>query len=135
MFKLIKNEKRYYEFIRLLRTDSNNIDGFLEKVSITPQQQESYMEKYSACYFICLENDEPVGFIGVVDDDIRVCTHHLHKKRGVGHFMLKEITKMYPEAKAKILKENVASLKLFERCGYQIIGSDEFLYYLKYQIK
>ena len=36
--KLVKNEPKFYEFIRILRTDENNVDGFLEKVQITSEQ-------------------------------------------------------------------------------------------------
>jgi hypothetical protein len=133
--KLVKNEPIFYEFIRILRTDENNIDGFLEKVVITTDQQIKYMEKYSDCYFICLNGETPVGFIGVVGDDIRVCTDHIMKGKGIGHFMVTEIMKIFPNANAKILKNNLASIKLFEKSGYKIYDSDEKLFYLNYDIQ
>jgi hypothetical protein len=133
--KLVKNEPKFYEFIRILRTDENNVDGFLEKVQITSEQQIKYMEKYSDCYFICLNDETPVGFIGVIDDDIRVCTDHIMKGKGIGHFMLTELIKIFPNSKAKILKNNVASMKLFNKLGYKIYDSDDKIFYLNYDVQ
>ncbi len=42
--------------------------------------------------------------------------------------------KLYPNATAKILKDNVASLSLFKKCNFTIVNDDENLYYLKYGI-
>ena len=133
--KLVNNEKKYYEFIRLLRTDENNIDGFMEKVTITTEQQEKYMQKYTDCYFICLDGQTPVGFIGVVENDIRVCTDNFFKKKGIGYFMLTELMKKFPNSKAKILKDNVASLKLFQKSGFEVFKEDDKLYYLNYGVQ
>ena len=131
---LVKNEEKYYEFIRNLRNDEENQKGFLEKILITEEQQKIYMSKYGENYYVCLKDNNPVGYIGVVDNDIRVCTDTNFKKTGSGTFMLKEIMKIYPEATAKILKNNVASLKLFEKCNFVIVKSDENLYYLNYEL-
>ena len=53
--KLVKNEKKYYEFIRLMRVLPENQKGFLEKVDITEDQQEKYMQKYKDCYYLFLQ--------------------------------------------------------------------------------
>jgi RimJ/RimL family protein N-acetyltransferase len=132
--KLVKNEKKYYEFIRNLRNDEENQKGFLENVHITSEQQNNYMLKHNDDYYICLKKETPVGYVGVVGNDIRVCTDKTHKKTGAGTFMLNEIIKLYPNATAKILKNNIASLKLFEKCNFVIVNSDENLYYLNYEL-
>lgn len=129
-FKLVKNEEKFYDFIRKLRNDEENQKGFLEKVNISLDQQIKYMEKYKNCYFICLENDNPVGYVGVVDNDIRVCTDTNYKKSGAGTFMINEIKKIYPESTAKILKTNHASLNLFKKCDFEVVSLDENFYYL-----
>jgi RimJ/RimL family protein N-acetyltransferase len=129
---LVKNEEKYYEFIRNLRNDEENQKGFLEKILITEEQQKIYMSKYGENYYVCLKDNNPVGYIGVVDNDIRVCTDTNFKKTGSGTFMLKEIMKIYPSATAKILKDNVASLKLFKKCNFTIVNEDKNLYYLVY---
>jgi len=130
--KLVKNEEKYYEFIRLMRIHPENQKGFLEKVNITKEQQNDYMSKYGKYYYVCLENEIPLGYVGVVDNDIRICTDPSFQKKGIGLFMLNEIIKLYPKANAKILKNNIGSLKLFEKCGFTVINSDENLYYLIY---
>jgi hypothetical protein len=40
--RLIKNSPDHWEFIRKLRLDSENIDGFLEKVEISEEDQINY---------------------------------------------------------------------------------------------
>lgn len=132
--RLVKNEKIYYEFIRILRNDLENQKGFLEKVHITPEQQNNYMSVYEDDYYICLSGETPIGYIGVVDNDIRVCTDKNFKNSGAGTFMLSNIIKIYPTATAKILRNNTASLKLFAKCNFVIVNSDEKLYYLKYEL-
>ena len=77
------------------------------------------MEKYGTMYYICLVDDEPAGFVGVIDKDIRVATHPSFQQKGVGKFMINELMKKCPQAFAKVKIENKASLKLFESCGFK----------------
>lgn len=132
--KFVKNEKKYYEFIRQMRVHPKNQKGFLEKVNISEDQQEKYMQKYNDCYYLCLLNETPVGYAGVVDDDIRICTDPNHQKTGAATFMLNEIMKIFPNATAKILKDNIASLNLFKKCNFVVVNSDDNLYYLNKSI-
>jgi GNAT superfamily N-acetyltransferase len=120
---LIPITEKYYEFVRFLRTHPDNKGGFLEDASITEGQQKEYMKKHGENYFVALLYDEPVGYVGVIDNDIRICTHPMHHGKGVGKFMLSEIVKLYPQATGRILKDNVASRKLFDFCKvpYQVI--------------
>jgi len=117
--KLVECEEKYWEFIRLLRIDPQNLSGFVQTSDITPQQQKQYMTKYNKNYMICLWNDIPVGFIGEIDGDIRVCTDNLYKQKGIGKFMVLEFIKKYPNIFAKIKIDNTSSLKLFESCGFK----------------
>jgi ribosomal protein S18 acetylase RimI-like enzyme len=130
--RFVKNEAKYYEFIRLMRVHPKNQKGFLEQVNITEEQQEKYMQKYNDCYYLCLQNETPVGYVGVVDDDIRICTDPEHQKLGAGAFMLNEIIKVFPNATAKILKDNTPSINLFKKCNFTIVNEDKNLYYLVY---
>jgi RimJ/RimL family protein N-acetyltransferase len=130
--ELVKCTIEYWEFVRLLRTDERVVDGFVENVQITQHQQQSYMEKYSDCYRIALFNGEPAGFVGVVDDDIRVCTHPNFQGKGLGKFMIDECMKIWPTAYAKVKLGNVASDKLFLSVGFEEFKRDEnFTYYKK----
>ena len=121
-YRLVKNEPLYYEFIRQLRNDQRIQNGFIELVNITEKQQQLYMEKYADCFYICVVNEtnNPIGYVGVIDKDIRIATHPEHQKQGVASFMIQEIMKIYPDAQAKVKINNENSLKLFKKSGFKI---------------
>ena len=97
---LVKNNYIYWEFIRNLR----NLDGvrecFIVQDIIDPEAHQEYMKKYSDCFYICLVGEIPAGYVGVIQDDIRVATHPNFQGQGVGKFMINQIMKIYPDAKA-----------------------------------
>ena len=117
--ELVENEPKYWDFIRSLRTMKGVREGFIEQVEISPKQQEKYMLKYGKMFHICLSDGEPVGFFGVIQDDIRIATHPNFQGMGVGKFMINKLVKMYPDAFAKVKVDNESSLKLFESCGFK----------------
>ena len=116
--ELVKCTKKYWEFIRLLRNDDRVLNGFIESINITSDMQINYMNKYSDCYRVALINETPVGYVGVIDDDIRVCTHPDYQGKGIGKFMINKCMEIWPEAFAKVKLDNLASIKLFESCGF-----------------
>lgn len=119
--KLYPLKEEHYEFVRLLR---NSQPGFLTpNVNITPEQQIKYMDKNHTHYYLCSSETNPLGFIGVMENDIRLCTHPDAQGKGVGTFMLEEIVKLYPDATGRILKDNLSSQKAFEKAKvpYKII--------------
>lgn len=132
--KLVACDEKYYEFIRTLRTHPKNENGFINKSKITKEDQILYMQKYHNCYFICLSGDTPTGYVGVVDNDLRICTHWNFKKQGVAKFMLSKIIENNPNIDVKVLKSNKSSLNLFIKNKFKIIKSDNNLFYLKYEI-
>ena len=54
------------------------------------------MSEYNDMYYVCLYKGFPVGYIGDMDNDIRLATSLDFQRRGVGRFMLKEFMKMRP---------------------------------------
>ena len=116
--KLVECTSDYWEFVRTLRTDARVAEGFIEQVEITSEEQRRYMSKYSSCYRIALVGEIPVGFVGVINNDIRVCTHPNYQGKGVGKFMINNCMQIWPEAFAKVKFDNAASIKLFESCGF-----------------
>jgi len=127
--KLVKNDPQYWEFIRKLRNMDGVRQGFVQQSEIDPVDQARYMLKYNDNFWICLDNRTPVGYVGVIDNDIRVATHPDAQGKGVGSFMIDEIMKLNPFAQAKVKLENEASLRLFEKCGfkkkYYLLEKDE----------
>ena len=116
--ELVYCDRKYWEFIRTLRNDKRVVSGFIQSTYITKDMQQEYMEKYSNCFRVALLDNEPVGYVGVIEDDIRVCTHPNHQGRGVGKFMINKCMEIWPTAFAKVKVDNQASLKLFESCGF-----------------
>ena len=116
---LVKNQQKHWEFIRCLRNDERIKGGFIRQEEIGIVQHVQYMNKYSDKFYICLANGEEAGYVGVINDDIRVATHPDFQGYGVGTFMINEVMKLHPTAFAKVKLENAASLKLFEKCGFK----------------
>jgi len=117
--ELIKNSPKHWELIRNLRNMTGVRPGFIEQNLIDEIQHATYMLKYNNNFWICVDNDEPMGYIGVIDNDIRVATHPNFQGQGIGSFMINEIMKLHPDAFAKVKLDNEASLRLFEKCGFK----------------
>lgn len=129
---MVNCTKEYWEFVRLLRMDERVIDGFIDRIEITKEQQEKYMSSNQHNYRIVLVEGKPAGYVGVIEDDIRVCTSPDFQGRGVGKFMINECKKLWPNAYAKVKHSNLSSHSLFLSCGFQESNRDEnFTYYKK----
>lgn len=116
--ELTPNKKMYWEFVRALRNMDGVRQGFVEQKNISKENHEEYMLVYGKCFYICIVDNAPAGYIGIINNDIRVATHPDYQGQGVGKFMVNEIAKKYPSAIAKVKIENKASIKLFESCGF-----------------
>jgi ribosomal protein S18 acetylase RimI-like enzyme len=116
--ELVECNKEYWEFVRILRNDERVLSGFIKSIHITEEMQNSYMKNHSQFYRIALVDGKPAGYVGVIDDDIRVCTHPDFQGKGVGKFMINECMTIWSTAFAKVKMDNDASIKLFEACGF-----------------
>ncbi len=117
--EIVKNSYVYWEFIRNLRNMDGVRDGFIKQNIISRSEHEQFMKRNSNFFWICLSNSVAIGYIGVIDNDIRIATHPDYQGLGVGSFMLNEVMKQNPQAQAKVKIGNKASLRLFEKNGFK----------------
>lgn len=119
--RMVKNEAKYWEFIRQTRNHRENVQGFVQQHYITANEHAHHMGKNQDNYWICIDDSgSPMGYIGLINSDIRVAAHPDYKGMGVGTFMVNWLSSKFPYAQAKVKVENEASRKLFEKCGYKI---------------
>lgn len=109
----------YWGFVLEVRNLTSK--AFFVKSHITKAEHFDFMLKNYQTYRICIDDEgTPMGFVAHVDNDIRIATHPKFQKRGVAKFMLTEFMTEFPEAVAKVKHDNIASLNLFESCGFQV---------------
>ena len=118
--EFVVNEEKYWEFIRELRVMKGITQGFVEQKDITVEQQRQYMKKFNNNFYICLYKSDPAGYIGIIENDIRVATHPQFQGKGIGSFMVNSVMEMYPDAYAKVKIDNIASYNLFKKCGFKV---------------
>jgi RimJ/RimL family protein N-acetyltransferase len=146
---LIENEPRFWNAIGELRADPRVQHGFVEQVkSFDSEKQKKYMEKYAQCYWvlvlsigICYEKThehlEVIGFVGIVDNDIRICVDPFAHGHGFGKFMLEQLKAKINlnDAVARVKLDNEPSHILFLSCGFEQVSEDENFKYYKLQSK
>ena len=109
----------YFSFIRELRNDPITNKGFINRELISEASHLEYMKNHANFYRVCLLDGRPVGYIGVVEGDIRIAVHKDYLRKGIGTFMLNEISNNFTGVSAKIKIENLASIRLFEKLGFK----------------
>jgi ribosomal protein S18 acetylase RimI-like enzyme len=120
--KLVNNNTQYFEFIRQLRNDKLLSSGFIDQHEIAIDEQQKYMENHKDDYYIALLDNDPVGFIGIVDNDLRLAVKKEFQRKGVASFMIKKIVELYPDVDVQVKENNLASLEMFQKNGFIIIG-------------
>jgi len=127
---LVACSREYWEFIRNLRNNPEILDGFINTDHITEEQQCEYMKINHVYFKVCLFDGEPCGYFGVINKDIRICTHPNYQRKGVGLFMLNETTNFFPEAIGKVKTDNYKSKALFKAAGFSVESyTDDFIFF------
>lgn len=120
MFKLVDCTENYWEFVRLTRTDEQNSNWFFTQPNITSKQQEEFMLKNSHNYKVCVFENKPVGYIGIIgENEITYCVSPEFKNMGVGTFMVKEFIELHDELVAYVIPQNISSCKVFEKLNFE----------------
>lgn len=117
--RVVDNSPIYWEFIRQLRCDPRVQDAFIERASISPEQQVEYMNKHGGRFVVGLVGDMPAGYAGSIDRDIRVCVHPDFQGLGVGRRLIETLMGRFPDSLARIKIHNKASIALFTSCGFE----------------
>lgn len=111
-----KNRDYWYEVL-LIR--NLNAVGFGDTNQIDWVTHTEFMFKNHEHYFVMVEEGRTVGFVGCVNNDIRVGVHPQFQNRGYGKQLIFFIKEKYPDGVAKIKDGNEASVNLFTSCGFQ----------------
>ena len=109
----------YWEFIRALRNDKRTQSGFIQKEYITKEAQEIYMKLNASNYKIALLNGSPVGYVGVIDNDIRVCTHPDYQGKGLGKQLIQSLINQSEGHKKIILYANPGKEGFYTKLGFR----------------
>lgn len=118
--ELVNCDKQYWEFVRLLRTNPKNQEGFFTYAEITPEQQKAFMGQNFGNYKICLVDGEPAGYVGLLKGhEITYCVSPDFQGKGVGTFMIKEFSPRWAWVDALVKVDNIASQKVFEKLGFE----------------
>ena len=117
--ELVECTYDYWDFILEVRNLVS--EGFFAQDSIRKPEHFEFMLKHHETYRICInEFGLPLGFVAHVENDIRIATHPECQGEGIATFMLNEFMAEFPEAVAKVKRDNIASLNLFESCGFEV---------------
>lgn len=117
--ELVECTYDYWDFILEVRNLVS--EGFFAQDSIRKPEHFEFMLKHHETYRICInEFGLPLGFVAHVENDIRIATHPECQGEGIATFMLNKFMAEFPEAVAKVKRDNIASLNLFESCGFEV---------------
>lgn len=123
----------YWEFIRYVRNSTKQ--GFITQEYIDEDTHYTFMAKHWRSYYILLADygrgldKGKLGFIGIVNDDIRFGLLPSAQGHGLGTEMLRFIKEKYPNAYGRVKVDNIASNKAFEKAGYLKFEREDFHYF------
>tara|TARA_Y100000310_G_C20687695_1_gene820152 strand:- start:2125 stop:3321 length:1197 start_codon:yes stop_codon:yes gene_type:complete len=124
-------KEEHWDVILELRNDPIVKRGFIQQDKISKLDHYNFMKKNSENYIVCLRDDRFLGFAGVVDNDIRVAVKSALQGQGCGKYLIKKIIDKFPNSCAKIKKENISSIKIFEANGFSEVSRDETMVYMQ----
>lgn len=116
-------------------TDFENIKEDLQKdfdEFWTPSILKSELESENSKYIVAKENNEIVGFAGIivtpVDVEItNIVTKKSQRKKGIGKILLDKLIEMAKERKSEAIslevnEKNSIAIHLYESCGFEKVG-------------
>lgn len=98
----------------------------------TPSILKSELENENSKYIVAKDNQEIVGFAGVLilPDDVEITniiTKKIERKKGIGSLLLEKLIEMAKETKKsnislEVNENNIAARHLYENFGFEIVG-------------
>ena len=133
--ELVNCSKKYWNFVRILRADKRIIRNFVDQSTISEMQQITFMKLNSEFFKICLIDDNPVGYIGLIGErknEITLCVIPEKSNLGIGSYMLSIFQKLNNKTlTAKVKKDNISSSKVFLKNGFREHMKDKtFIHYI-----
>lgn len=93
---------------------------------------KSELESENSKYIVAKENNEIVGFAGIiitpVDTEItNIVTKKRNRKKGIGKSLLDKLIEMAKELKSETIslevnEKNIIAIHLYEKCGFEKVG-------------
>ena len=129
VIKLRKLTRKDWDFVLKLRNRREYRDFFYHQNPISKSEHYNYMKKQQnnsnyVCWIITY-NDEDVGFIRILDNDISIAIEKKYHGKGIGSKTIKLVEK---EAKklgikrlvGRVMIQNEISKKIFLKNNYQL---------------
>lgn len=108
----------HYEDIRRIR--NLNRMSFGNKDEIDAATHKKFMDKHAVNYRVVLNRNLVVGFIGQVENDLRLAVHPSNQQQGIAQFMYPLFLEEYPDVTVKVNRDNDKSLAFFKKVGWHV---------------
>jgi len=121
VLSIVNNSPDYWEFIRSLRNDKQARENSMNHHIITFDEHANYMKKFQDRYYVCIENNKPIGYVGRNPQGyISIAVLSEARGKGIAKYMLQYLRQKLKEnnLQAIVSLTNERSIRLFETCGF-----------------
>ena len=109
--------EEYWDFMRCLRSDPRVQAGFVDQVSITADEQRTFMMRNGQHYQIALIGTRPVGYFGFIGpsrSEVTICVLPEESGKGIGRMLIKKSLTYGDRVWAKVKNDNIPSLRIMK---------------------
>jgi dTDP-4-amino-4,6-dideoxygalactose transaminase len=106
----------HYEDILRIRNAHRSCFGNTEEIDFVTHKQ--FMGKHAVTYRVALKSCRVVGFIGHVQNDLRLAVDESLQGHGVAQFLWSVFVKEFPDVTVQVKRDNERSLRFFKSLGW-----------------